>query len=260
MKQFKLSLAYFLCVTVYSFAPAIAADSKPTTIAFTFSMPPYLNADNTGGIELDLIQSALSTVGYQNIKILNVHYKRAIELTKQGKVDAIVSNQSNTTYSKHIPNIITSDKTLDYVDCAITLRKREISLNSINDYYDKSIWAFKSASEVLGSDFNAMTRENKSYTENFDQLKQVDMLAMERIDVAISDRNIFSAKLKSNKKYESPQFEFHSISPTTPRVIRSLNQALIDKFNQGLVLIRKNGQYDQIIERYHSSYANSCSD
>lgn len=248
-----LVLLPLLCCNISS-----ASESDPITVAFTFSLPPYLSEDKSSGIERNIIQSALEASGYEELSIINVHYVRAIELSKSGQVDAIVSNQSNSVYSKYIPNIMASDKTLDYVDCAITLSDRKIVLNDIHDYYDKRIWAFKSASEVLGNEFNKMTKLNKDYTENFDQLKQLDMLAMQRIDIAISDRNIFSEKIKASTKYKDLEFSFHEIGQPTPRVIRSSNKELISKFNQGLNLIKMNGRYQEVINHYRLSYASHC--
>lgn len=252
----KATLLYLLLSTTTALANK--QDQVAISLAFTFSMPPYLSQDKKSGIERDIIYSALTQAGYESISIENVHYLRAIELVKSGSIDAIVSNQSNTIYSSNLPGISTSHKTLDYVDCAISLASQNLQLKTIYDYYDKHIWAFKSASTTLGQDFQLMTQNNKKYTEDVDQLKQLDMLAMKRIDIAISDRNIFSSKHKNSRKYQSLEFSFDNIAPPTSRVIRSMDRTLIQKFNKGLEGIQGNGEYQAILSKYRDSYAGTC--
>ncbi len=221
-------------------------------------MPPYLSQDGSSGLERDIIYQALIEAGYTKINIINVHYLRAIELAKLGSIDAIASNQSNTHYAQALPSINSSLATLDYVDCAITLASRHLQLTTIDDYYDKRIWAFKGAGYTLGPDFQDMSEANSQYSEDFDQLKQLDMLAMKRIDVAISDRNIFSGKLRQSPHYKELKFKFNTIGQTTPRVIRSTSKALIEKFNEGLNRIKDNGNYRKIFEAYQTEYSGTC--
>lgn len=235
-----------------------AEQEDSLTIAFTFSMPPYLSEDLHSGIELDIIKAALEVADSKMLVIDNVHYLRAIELTKAGQVDLIASNKSNQIYSQQIPGIYTSDTTINYVDCAISLKQRDFKLDNMDDYKDKRIWAFKSANLSLGEAFHKMALSNPNYTENVDQKKQIDMLAMDRIDVAISDRNIFMHRLKASDRYADLQFDYHTIGSPTARAVRSTNKALIDKLNEGLAEIRLNGSYEKILADYQSSYSANC--
>ena len=245
MKSFALKLALFL--TPVQAAYASPPEDPELSIAFTFSMPPYLNLDKNSGVEHDIIIAAFNRAGVDKLKILNVHYLRAIELAKAGTVDAIVSNSANGIYLKKLPEIKKSQPTLSYVDCAISLRERNLKLESIKDYYDKRIWAFKSASLVFSPEFQLMTQKNTQYDEDVDQEKQLEMLAMGRIDIAISDRNIFTAKLGNTGKYTQEDFRFDSLGPTTQRAIRSNNADLITRFNKGLSTLHKSGEYQSLI-------------
>jgi polar amino acid transport system substrate-binding protein len=237
---------------------SFAQGESAITLAFTFSMPPYLSQDLKSGIELDIIKAALEATNQKNIEVHNVHYLRAIELAKEGKIDLIAGNLSNQLYSEKIPDIYTSTTTIHYVDCAISLRSKNINLKEIDNYYDKRIWAFKSASLVFGSEFQNMANTNPHYSEDFDQQKQIDMLSMGRIDVAISDRNIFSSKLLEKQGIEESHFKFDTIGPPTARSVRSTNNTLIAQINKGLGIIKQNGRYQAILGQYKDSYSQDC--
>lgn len=221
-------------------------------------MPPYLSNDHNSGVERDIIVSALQQAGISTQSIVNVHYQRAIELAKSGNADLIVSNKNNDAYSKQVPSLYLSDTTLNYVDCAISLQEKNLKLNSIIDYYDKRIWAFKSASHVFGTEFSRMAQRNQHYSESFDQQKQLEMLAMGRIDIAISDKNIFLAKQHKSKEFSNAKMKFDTIGALTPRAVRSTNESLINAFNTGLSSLKKNGEYQAIINRYKDQYSTTC--
>ena len=243
----------------FSFAILTAlCEAKPASIAFTFSMPPYLNNDMKTGIERDIIVEALSASDIELGEIHNVHYKRAMKMLEQGLIDGIVSNMGNHAYDKLARPSYPSNKTIDYVDCAITFAQQKIKLTSVKDYADKSIWAFKTAKTTLGIEFETMANKNPHYTEDTDQTKQAGMLALGRIDVAISDRNIFASKVKRDEQYQVKDFEFQTIGSPTPRTVRFTNVALLERFNAVLSKIKENGSYAKILARYKDLYASTC--
>jgi len=257
--RIKIILATFsLYLAAISHATAEGPGAAPVKVAFTFSMPPYLSKDMSAGIELDIIKNALGATGHHNVEVQNIHYRRAIELAKSGEVDLIASNKSNDLYARELPQVYASDTTIHYVDCAISLRSRELDLDDIEGFYDKRIWAFKSASLSLGEDFHKMTIANPKYTEDFDQQKQLEMLTLGRIDVAISDRNIFAYKLGTLDVAQKDMFAFSPLGKPTPRVVRSSNKQLIDHINKGLKRARANGDYQKMLGNYLGSYVGHC--
>jgi polar amino acid transport system substrate-binding protein len=241
----------------FFFSGSALCEAKPVSIAFTFSMPPYLNSDMKSGIERDIIVEALSAGQIELGEIHNVHYKRAMKMLEQGLIDGIVSNMGNRAYDNLARESYPSDKTIDYVDCAITSAKQGIKLGSVNDYVDKSIWAFKTAKTTLGPEFELMANKNALYTEDTDQTKQAGMLALGRIDVAISDRNIFASKVKRDGKYQIQDFEFQTIGSPTPRTLRLSSKTLLENFNKGLAKIKEAGSYAKILGRYKGLYVSS---
>lgn len=256
LKAIATKLSIVLCMAIP--ASANANNQDPINIAFTFSMPPYLSANLQSGIELDIITAALKSADIHNIKVQNVHYLRAIELSKLGQIDLIASNRNNELYVQQFPEILSSDKTIDYIDCAISLKERAFKLDKIENYFGKRIWAFKSASLSLGETFSEMAMSNPYYSEDFDQQKQLEMLVMGRIDIAVSDRNIFTYKLGSTSNYNENLFDYTTIGQPTERIVRSSNRGLINKINQGLSMIRDNGTFQEILIKYENQFFSSC--
>ena len=63
----KATLLYLLLSTTTALANK--QDQVAISLAFTFSMPPYLSQDKKSGIERDIIYSALTQAGYESISI-----------------------------------------------------------------------------------------------------------------------------------------------------------------------------------------------
>ncbi len=231
---------------------------KKLNIAFTFSLPPYLNADHQSGVEYEIIAAALNAAGLSVDSVVNVHYRRAMQLIEQGSIDAIVSNLNNHSYDSLSVPLYPSKTTLSYVDCAITKASRNIKLDTVDDYQELSIWAFKSASEVLGRAFKDMTQKNPNYTEDYNQSLQTQVLSMGRIDVAISDRNIFVARIDPESGLNKADFHFHPITDPTPRTLRFAKADLAEQFNRGLQMLKNNGQYTALLEKHAKQYHTRC--
>ncbi|MCO4753418.1 MAG: transporter substrate-binding domain-containing protein [Bacteriovoracaceae bacterium] len=224
-------------------------------------MAPYINEDNRSGIEYELVAAAFAAVGIEIEHVHNVHFKRAILLIKNNKVDAIASNGGNQLYFNSGLDIYASDKTINYVDCISTLKSRKLKIKSIKDLEGKRVMAFKTASEVLGPDFKKFADNNSKYTESVKQGLQPKLLLRERIEAGISDRNIFHThQLRMFGEDKSHHFVFHRLTGPTPRNVKFRDQSLMLKFNQGLASIKGNGTYAQIRRKYAKSYKESCSE
>jgi len=239
---------------------SIQVHAREVKIGITNSLPPYYIASDKTGVEVDIIRAAFQAAGHQINGYLYSHHKRSYILLKAKHIDASVGNHQNELFNDSSEPFYGSNTTLNYIDCAITLKKKTFQLNTIKDYYGKSIWAFQSASLVLGSEFKIMSEKNKRYIEDKDQLKQIRLLFMDRIDIIISDKNIFIANLKKhngqNAKKES--FNYFKIGKPTPRGLKFHDKKLRKDFNRGLKMIQANGEYDKILKKYTGAFYTKC--
>jgi polar amino acid transport system substrate-binding protein len=252
MKVIPLLLALLSFTTI--------AEERSFILASTKSMPPYLYQSTKTGIEYEIVIEALNAAKVVDIQHIDVHFKRGIMLINTKSIDGITSNLANSAYIDTSTKLYESAPTLNYIDCAISLKENNFKLTSIKNFYKKKIWAFKSASTTLGEEFNQMTKINKGYTENYSQELQVKVLVNKRIDIAISDKNIFLSRLSEEDvgSITKDHFVFHSIGEPTKRVVRFYDRELRDKFNKGLEVIKKNGTYKKILEKYKNLYFSKC--
>ncbi|WP_290733273.1 transporter substrate-binding domain-containing protein [Halobacteriovorax sp. JY17] len=222
----------------------------------TVSMPPYLNEEKFTGIEIDLIKNAFMNQGIKEFKHVDSSFKRAIKLLVENRVDAIITNGSNTYYSD-FKNIYPSHTILNYVDCVISLKSSKEEFKKPSDIIGKRVWAFKSAKKSLGQEFARAAGLTAEYNESIDQLLQPKALLKGRMDFAISDRNIFFTQALKDK-IDLNLFRVFNLSSKTPRVLRFHSKKLRDLFNNGLSNIRKNGTYELILAKYKDQYKSTC--
>jgi polar amino acid transport system substrate-binding protein len=237
---------------------SIAAQGKEVRIAFTKSMPPYLYENDNRGIELEIIRAAFKSQGINLAPYDNIHYVRASKLLKRKRIDAVVSNLNNQSYKNESTEIFDSTSTLSYMDCAISLAGKKFDYKNMSTFEKNTIWAFKSAKEVLGPDFKKAVLQNPNYTENYEQKNMIHMLVKKRVDIVISDRNIFSKTMLDSIGNKPHLFQFKKLIPKTPRNLKFHDKTLRDKFNKGLKQIKKNGTYNEIIKKYKDLYKSNC--
>jgi polar amino acid transport system substrate-binding protein len=215
--------------------------------------------NDKSGIEYEIVKQSFLAAGYDNLQHIDVHFKRGIMLIHKKSIDAITTNLSNKEYDSVETPIYASEPIINYIDCAISLKSNNYDLNSIKNFYGKKIWAFKSASLSLGEEFHKMSISNKGYTEGFAQENQAKVLINKRIDIAISDKNIFLSSLtKEGIKNGIKKFNFHSVGEPTKRAVRFYKRELRDDFNKGLNIIKKDGTYKKLLIKYKDLYSQQC--
>ncbi|PIK16035.1 transporter substrate-binding domain-containing protein [Halobacteriovorax sp. JY17] len=240
-----------------TFSFSTYAFSKSIRIGGLIHIPPYFNKTKNTGIELELLSAAFKQAGYDNTLTIFSSSKRAIQLLNHEEVDAIVSNKRDSFYGE-VENIYTSHNILNFIDCAITLKTSPLSSQKVSSLKGKAIWAFPGASTSLGDQFKEVIKGNNQYTEFIDQLNQPKALIKKRIDVAISDRNIFVTQAIKDG-YSPSDFLFTNVvGSTTPRSLRFKDKSLRDKFDKALKEIRKNGDYKKVLMKYKELYRPTC--
>lgn len=251
-----MNFLIFLCSLFY-LQNALA--NEKVRLAFTDTMPPYLTPSLDGGIEYEIIRAAFLEEGYELERPFNVHYKRAVVLLSENKTHAIVGNMNNSFYKERIPVSVTSNQTLSYIDCAASLKRKNIEFKNIRELSSLRVNAFKLARRVLGEDFALMANENKNYNEGSKQELLPKLLLNQRIDVVIIDKNIFVHRVeKSIGKDKIKLFKYQQVAPPTPRSLIFTDRKLLQKFNQGLQKIRNNGIYQRFMDEYKAKYFTQC--
>ncbi len=231
--------------------------AEQISIGISFSIPPWVIKETETGLELDILKEAFAVKGH-SIKAHYLPLARAFESFDSGKVEAVIN------VKKGMVNGFYSDLVVSFQNCAISLADNEFVINDINDLQDKRIVAFQRASTILGKDFKNMTLKNTRYREISDQSLQVKQLFKKRVDVVISEKNIFKyfhnqslleslngeAVFGINASDLDLKVKYDCIFPPSHYHYAFTSEKIRDDFNYGLKTIRENGTYNKIFSNY----------
>lgn len=220
--------------------------AETVLVGFGTHKPPYVFEDQDSGLEYELVEAALEQAGLQ-MKPYYAPLERLHRMLQHQELDAMASTNQTSGVNAHY-----SDIYIEYQNIAVTLRHRNIRLDSIEDLNGYSISAFQRARFLLGPSFNSMSAANPRYREEARQITRNLLLYAGRVDVMIGDRRIiraFNAEIADRVDINQPVTEHPLFAPTGYRV-GFTDAAIRDRFDQGLGAIRDSGRYDEVTRRY----------
>ncbi|AMC36091.1 substrate-binding periplasmic protein [Janthinobacterium sp. B9-8] len=228
--------------------PLFCSAEATIQVGTGYSKPPYVIPETQSGLELDIVQAALSAEKLQ-MKVVFLPPARMLHMFKNSQLDAITTVNEGS----HLVGYW-SDSHIFYQNYAITLASRAITIKKMSDLAGHSIAAFQNAKLALGSEYAAAIMQ-ASYQEIPNQLTQNKLLYTGRVDVVIGDRLIFEYlnRLLPSRVDAQQTLQFSAIFPATHYKVLFRNRDLRDRFNQGLATIRHNGVYRQIEKKYRSA-------
>lgn len=240
-----------LLLILFTFS-CFSHSSSHLTVCVSNSTHPYVLPELNSGLDVEIIQSALNNSDQMNSRIKFVYLPNARIKYSFNKGDCDIATQAkedsswkNAIYSKY-PMITFDNK-------AITLEKNNISLESIRDIKNYTTLAWQGAHQYLGDEFYEVTLNHKNYTELSTKLPS-DMLLLERVDLVISEVNVFRYNLSKHSNSDEI-IRYQKIFKTGNEykwvfTSRKLRQS----FEEGLKASYHNGAIDQIFEHYVNTY------
>lgn len=213
------------------------------------SLPPYVIVEEWRGLEYDIVKEALAQEGH-TLKPRFMALARVQKELESGLTDAAMTMHPDLG----IRGVHLSDSHVTYRNYAITLARRDLRIDRVEDLAGKSVVAFQNAQVYLGPAFKAAIEANPRYREEAKQAVQPMLLFLDRIDVVVADRNIFGwfsedADVKTKTDTTQP-VRFHPIFPPNHYHVAFRDPALRDSFNRGLKALKASGAYDRIVARY----------
>ena len=208
-------------------------------IALGETKMPYVSAQTRSGIEYDIVTQALKNAGY-TAQLNYLPNKRAQLELQEGRLDAAISNHG----------MYLSEPYIAYQNMAITLCSRQAVVASVADLAHYQTAAFHNARQYLGADFAQIAKDRQRYRELSPQQLLNRMLLAQRVDVVISDINIF----KHEQSLADPQAKqalcpFTIFLPTLYR-LQFRDSKVRDRFNLALKGLREQGLYEQLAKKY----------
>lgn len=237
------------CIVFGVFAPITQA--KEVSIIFGLALPPYVIQENNSGFEVDIIREALALKGH-TLKPIYASFMMISQTLKENKADG--AQRGNAELVDGSGYYYADSQTVPYQDVAITLKKNNLKIDSVNDLKDKKVVAFQGASKFLGADFGAAVANNPNYSETAFELKKSQQLYANGLQVSVGDANIFKYyKSKVTGLDTTQEVVFHKIFSN--KDIKN-NHAVFkekqirDDFDAGLKQLKTSGKYQEIIKKY----------
>ncbi len=257
MKFLRALWAAALGCVCATFVHATSSDqARVIEVGISMSIPPWVIKENDSGIELDIIRGALEDKGYR-IEPVYLPFERAYKLFDVGQLDVVMNAKPGITRHGFL-----SDPVVTFQNYAISLTKKafpkDIGWEHLSTH---SVVAFQKAKDLLGPDFKAAVARNKDYQEIAKQELQVNLLFVRELDFVVMDKSIFGyfwkqalqknqLKAQARKRFEQ-EVTFHPIFPPSPYPFIFKSEQVKDDFNQGLLELKANGEYQQILDKYN---------
>lgn len=208
--------------------------------------PPFIIEENGAGLQLDIVREAFISVNH-SVNFTHLPLGRSISGFKRFNADGIITLPTEYQH----PSIFVSKPYIKYQNVAVSLTDSDLSIDKIQDLSGKSVIAFQNAKKFLGDDYNASISLSTDYREIADQIQQIEMLFSRRTEVVILDVNIFKHFVKANVGGRYNQdFTIHSIFAVREYSAGFNNEQHRDLFDQGVNLIKEQGVYQLVLDRY----------
>lgn len=228
------------------------------TIASDSSFAPFVFQDSNNkytGIDMDLIKAIAKDQGF-TIEITNPGFDAALNAVQSGQADGMIAGMSVTDARKE-----TFDFSEPYYTAnAILAVKESSTIASYKDLKGKTIGVKNgTASQTF------LTKNQSKYDYKIktfaDASSMYDSLNSGSVDAVMDDEPVVKYSISQGQKLKTP-IKGTPIGDTAFAVKKGSNPELIQMFNNGLANIKKNGQYQKILDKYlkKTSSASSSSD
>lgn len=242
-----------LLVFLMLFAHNIKLEAaEKITVGFGNALAPWVITKSDDGIIIDIIEHALTPLGYEIEKVY-LPYARRLKSYKQGLLDVVSDINKATMTEKNLQGFL-SDTAYTYINYAYSLKSQNYKFKSMKELANYRLLSWQGAVAHLGGEYAEMAYNNPLYSEHHDQSIQVKMLFLERVDVIQMDEQIFNyyrSKVDSQGDVDTtPKVDRFGFFGESPNSFLFRNLKIRDQFNQQLAKLRSSGKYQEIVNKY----------
>lgn len=223
--------------------------SKEIKMSFGSKLPPYVFPSTNTGIELDIIRAALAYKGHTLSPKYFQLYKVPL-VFKDNLVDAAMTDLGNDLSSYGFY----ANPAVLYNNVFITLKENNFIINSPEDLNSLILTSFQGAVKRYPKWLEPV-KEKYNYFEQNNQKLQVLVLHKKRVDVILTDINIYKynvLKLQKERNFQAKDVKYHYFNKINVLNYRPVfkDEKIRDDFNEGLKYIKENGTYEAIYNKY----------
>ena len=227
--------------------------SQTVELAGDMNYPPYSYIENgvAKGIYVDILKEAFSKMPSYNIKFNMMAYKRAIAMTKRGKIIGFFPPYygiERTKWTKFSEPIL--------AETTIVFAKEKMLENKTNypeDFYGKTVCLNRGFNQsLLGGDkfAKAINEKKLKLLEANDNKACLNRVKMGLADFYINDQLIDTSKFPKIKKGMPTKKNFGHVGFTLKESNYPFMKDLQQKFNDTIIQMEKSGKIDEILKKY----------
>jgi len=240
----------FIFIFIFFIVLINPLNSAEVKMSFAEKIPPYTFPETNSGIELEIIGLALAYKGH----ILKPSYyplSKVPTVFKEKKVDAAMTDLGEDLSSF---GAYYADPAVWYDNVFITLKENSLNISNPEDLEGLLITSFEGAVKRY-SKWLEPVKADYNYFEQNNQKLQVLVLHKQRVDVILSDINIYKynvVRLQKEKGFVPKPVKFHHFVKLNLMDYRPIfrNKKIRDDFNLGLKHIKETGEYQAIYDKY----------
>lgn len=227
--------------------------SYEVTMGVSFAIPPFVISESNRGVEIEIIMEVFRAIDV-DVNIYYLPLARTFFEFEKGSIDGIINVRDDT-----VDNAYLTDRVITFNNTVISLKKNGHPEKFSIDYLlDKSIVAFQRAPDLLKQGLERIAVENDEYSETSTQLTQILRLFMERsAEFIILEENIFHYYREEARETignaVDQEVTIHRVFKPIDYKFAFNSEYIRDDFNRGLDIIRSNGVYDRIFQKYSVS-------
>jgi len=250
-----MSELWLLIACLVILAPLWCLADPGPRIQINQAIQPFALPAADSGLLVDIIRSAFAS---QKVKTQFVFLPAARSWISfdQNDVDIVTNakpGENDKAVYSHWP-------VLSFRNRVISLKKRNLKLDSIADLAKLRIVTFQNAHKFFGPEFAGMAAHNKAYTEL--STLPARMLNVDHADVVISQVDIFLYNLINENKtapmLDLDEYDYHDILKTANQYWFAFRSAILrDQFEQGMEAIYRSGEIDAIFGDYQTRFGTS---
>lgn len=243
-KVIQILLLLFYCISYH----AIGKSSEKIELTAGYSKPPFVIENNkySKGIQLDLI-TEIFAVENQPVSFFHVPLARSFSTIDKWHTDGVIT----LPVTHQQKNVYLSEPYISYQNVVVTLTEDNLIIDELDDLSGKYIMAFQTARQFLGENYSEAIKKAADYQEVADQMRQIKLLFNKRTQVLILDINILQHFLFNHRdaKYEKP-YTIHKLFAPRTYAAGFKSKTIRDQFNRGLAVIKANGKYQAVLDKY----------
>lgn len=247
-------LILFFCLTSM-FPEMVKAEDKVVRVAFDQSLPPFSSVEPDGeytGFTLDLIRAIALQNDWQ-LEYVPLEWEEAVDALRTGEVDVLLGMK----YTNRFDQIFDFSESFFTMSEVLLVPRDDQQIYTLNQLSEKVVAVQRAHTSM---DLLESVRRVKMLV-SFSQTEALANLTRGRADAFIGNRWTAEYMLRKENRWDDFTMRSGLINPTDYAfAVREGHSELLDKLNEGLNQLYRDGSYTRLYSHYFEPYSPHLTD